>query len=129
IALTNRCLRVCSCNVPHQEHVEPRAPVKPAAAPAETQLEPVPAVSHELEPSASLQRALRNPRTLTPTAMRRLQRTIGNRAVGALLSRRDDTAATVKLPLRGIHPLAADMAQPSVRFRVPSFSKLKAVHP
>jgi hypothetical protein len=115
--------------VPHQEHVERRAPAKPESAPAETQVEPVAAASHELDPAASLQRALRNPRTLTPTAMRRLQRTIGNRAVGALLSKREDTAATVKLPLRGmVHPLAADMAQPSVRFRVPSFAKLKAVY-
>jgi hypothetical protein len=115
--------------LPHQEHVERRAPANPQAAPAETQQEPAPAAGHDLEPVARLQRALRTRRALTPSGMRRLQRTIGNRAVGALLGKRNDPAATVTLPLRGmVHPVAADMAESSIRFRVPSFSKLKAVY-
>jgi hypothetical protein len=115
--------------VPDQEHVQRRAAAKSPAPPTKVPAEPAAAVGPAPEPGANLQRALRDPRALTPSAMRRLQRTIGNRAVGTLLGNGGDSAATVRLPLRGmVHPIAADLASPSVRFRVPSFSKLKAVY-
>jgi hypothetical protein len=49
-----------------------------------------------------------------------LQRSAGNRAVAG---------AMIKLPLRGVvHPVAAAMAESGVRFRVPSFERLKAAY-
>jgi hypothetical protein len=64
-----------------------------------------------------------------------LQRTAGNRAVTSALMNGSPAAPpasgdrTVDLPLEGVeHPVAASLARPDVRFRVPTFADLKAVY-
>ena len=60
-----------------------------------------------------------------------LQRSAGNRAVAGVLARRDGgPEATVRLPrVSGVeHPVAASLARPDVRGRVPTFADLKAVY-
>jgi hypothetical protein len=64
-------------------------------------------------------------------AVLQLQRSAGNRAVaGALARRGGGPEATVRLPrVPGVeHPVAASLARPDVRGRVPTFADLKAVY-
>jgi hypothetical protein len=67
-------------HTPQQERAETRQPAAPAEVGGL-----VPA-GHDLSLGATVQRARLDPGSLTPTAVLRLQRTIGNRAVGQLLT-------------------------------------------
>lgn len=63
---------------------------------------------------------VRSTTTASTHPLHDLHRSAGNRAVAG---------AMIRLPLRGIvHPVAAAMAEPGVRFRAPTFERLKAAY-